>query len=332
MTYLENLNKALRELLETTSDVVIFGEDIMDPYGGAFKVTRGLQRDFPHRVLTTPISEAALTGLANGMALRGLRPILEIMFGDFTALCADQILNHTSKFRIMYNDQVKVPMTIRTPMGGGRGYGPTHSQCIEKLFFGIPDLRIVAPSIFYEPGKLLKQAVSDDMPVLFVEHKLLYPVELMTAGGSGTKVEHVPHILGYPISLLRNYASGKPDVCLITYGGVSRFVPSILGHLADEEIKVVACVPSLIKPLPTKLMCEIVAEASRVVIAEEGTGQWGWGAELAARLHESLFHKLCKPVRRIAALQTIIPASKTLELTVLPTAENIEHALLEMVE
>ena len=181
MTYLENLNGGLRELLETTNDVVIFGEDLMDPYGGAFKVTRGLQHDFPQRVLTTPISEAALTGLASGMALRGLRPVLEIMFGDFTALCMDQIINHASKFRIMYNDQVRVPITIRTPMGGGRGYGPTHSQSIEKLFLGIPDLRIVSPSIFYESGRLLKQAVADDMPVLFVEHKLLYPCLLYTS-------------------------------------------------------------------------------------------------------------------------------------------------------
>lgn len=332
MTYLENLNASLRELLETTKDVVIFGEDIMDPYGGAFKVTRGLQRDFPHRVLTTPISEAALTGLATGMALRGLRPVLEIMFGDFTALCMDQILNHASKFRIMYNDQVRVPITIRTPMGGGRGYGPTHSQCIEKLFFGIPDLRVISPSIFYESGRLLKQAVSDDMPVLFVEHKLLYPVELMTADAPGIFVENQPDILGYPVSLVRNYASSKPDVCLITYGGVSRFLPSILSHLAEEEIKVLACVPSLIKPLPIESISDVAAAAGRVVIAEEGTRPWGWGAELAARLHESLFQKLSKPVRRVAALQTIIPASKTLELAVLPSAEYIEKALLEMVE
>lgn len=332
MTYLESLNKSLRQLLETSSDVVIFGEDIMDPYGGAFKVTRGLQRDFPQRVLTTPISEAILVGLANGMALRGLRPVVEIMFGDFTALCMDQILNHASKFRIMYNDQVKVPLTIRTPMGGGRGYGPTHSQCIEKLFLGIPDLRLVAPSIFYEPGPLLRLAVSDDRPVVFVEHKLLYPVELITTNGPGITVESVPDTLGYPISLVRNYPSGKPDVCLITYGGVSRFLSAIFSRLADEEIKVVASIPSLIKPLPTEHLCEIAAQASRVVIAEEGTGQWGWGAEVAARLNELLFGKLAKPIRRIAALQTIIPASKTLELTVLPSAENIEKALLEMVE
>jgi len=152
MTYLESLNSGLRELLETLPEVVVFGEDLLDPYGGAFKVTRGLQRDFPQRVLTTPISEAALAGIANGMALRGLRPVLEIMFGDFLALCMDQIVNHGAKFRTMYNDSVTVPVTIRTPVGGGRGYGPTHSQCLEKLFFGIPDIRIVAPSVFGEAG------------------------------------------------------------------------------------------------------------------------------------------------------------------------------------
>jgi pyruvate/2-oxoglutarate/acetoin dehydrogenase E1 component len=332
MTYLESLNKNLREVLETTEDVILLGEDLMDPYGGAFKVTRGLQRDFPRRVLTTPISEAAITGLATGMALRGLRPVLEIMFGDFMALCMDQILNHAAKFRIMYNDAVRVPITIRTPMGGGRGYGPTHSQCIEKLFFGIPDLRVVAPSIFCESGRILKQAIFDDMPVLFVEHKLLYPVDLLTSDVPGMFIESRTGNLGYPVSLIRNYQSDKPDVSLITYGGMSRFVPSILKNLAKEEIRAVACVPTLIKPLPLDVIEEVGAWSGRVVIAEEGTIQWGWGAELAARLHDSLFHKLSKPVRRVGALQTIIPAAKTLEQAVLPCAEDVERALLEMVE
>lgn len=332
MTYLESLNTSLRKVLETTWDVVLFGEDLMDPYGGAFKVTRGLQRDFPERVLTTPISEAALVGLANGMALRGMRPVLEIMFGDFAGICMDQILNHASKFRMMYNDRVKVPVTIRTPMGGGRGYGPTHSQCIEKLFLGIPDLRIVAPSMFCEAGAVLTQAILDDRPTLFIEHKLLYPVELLTSDISGFWTESRTDRFGYPVSVIRNYSSGTPDVSLITYGGMSRFVPSVLQHLAEEEIKVVTCIPTLIKPLAFDAIRDVAAESGRVVVAEEGTVQWGWGAELAARLHDSLFHKLSRPVVRVGALDTVIPAARTLEQAVLPSSQDVERALLEAVE
>ncbi len=332
MTYLESLNICLRKALETNPDVILLGEDLMDPYGGAFKVTRGLQRDFPDRVLTTPISEAALAGVANGMALRGMRPVLEIMFGDFMGICMDQILNHASKFRVMYNNGVNVPITIRTPMGGGRGYGPTHSQCIEKLFFSIPDLRIVAPSVFSEAGGDLAQAIFDDMPVLFLEHKLLYPAELVSSDVPGLQVARELDEFGYPVSMVRNYESGKPDVSLITYGGMSRFAPSILRRLAEEEIKVLACVPSLIKPLPMALLQAAAAASGRVVVAEEACISWGWGAELSARLYDSSFHQLLKPVRRIGALASVIPAARSLEQAVLPSGEDIEKAILEMLE
>ena len=127
-------------MLKEHDEVILYGEDLLDPYGGAFKVTKGLSTKFPDRVLPTPISEAAMIGMAGGMAIGGLRPIVEIMFGDFLTLCADQIINHASKFRYMYNDQVCVPIVIRAPMGGGRGYGPTHSQSIESLFKGVPFL------------------------------------------------------------------------------------------------------------------------------------------------------------------------------------------------
>ena len=154
--YLNSLNQALRELLKENKGVYIIGEDIRDPYGGAFKVTKGLSLDFPDRVLNTPISEAAIVGIATGMAMRGLKPIVEIMFGDFITLAADQIVNHATKFNMMYANKVNVPLVIRTPMGGGRGYGPTHSQSLEKYFLGVPGLSVIAPSHFHNPGELLK--------------------------------------------------------------------------------------------------------------------------------------------------------------------------------
>jgi pyruvate/2-oxoglutarate/acetoin dehydrogenase E1 component len=151
-TVLDRLNHALHQALEADERVYILGEDILDPYGGAFKVSRGLSTKYPDRVLTTPISEAAIVGLASGMALKGLLPIVEIMFGDFVTLAADQLVNHAAKFRWMYNDQVRVPLVVRTPMGGRRGYGPTHSQSLEKMFMGIPGLKVVAPNTLGDPA------------------------------------------------------------------------------------------------------------------------------------------------------------------------------------
>ena len=168
------LNETLHALFAERDDVVRLGEDVLDPYGGAFKVTQGLSDAYPDRVLTTPISEASLFGVAAGMALRGQRPILEIMFGDFIALGLDQVVNGISKFREMYDDQVTVPLVVRTPMGARRGYGPTHSQSLEKLLLGIPNICVVAPSECHDVGALLAAAVEDERPVFFIENKLLY--------------------------------------------------------------------------------------------------------------------------------------------------------------
>src|SRR5512136_2612410 len=147
-TVLESLNTGLHQAFSMDPGVYLLGEDILDPYGGAFKVARGLSSSYPERVLTTPISEAGFVGIAAGMALRGLRPVVEIMFGDFISLIADQLINHIAKFHWMYNEQVHVPLVIRTPMGGRRGYGPTHSQTLEKLYLGVPGLKVVAPAAF----------------------------------------------------------------------------------------------------------------------------------------------------------------------------------------
>ncbi len=174
-TLLASLNAGLHRAFREDERVLILGEDLLDPYGGAFKVTRGLSTAYPERVLPTPISEAGFTGVAAGMALRGLRPVVEIMFGDFVTLIADQVVNHLAKFRWMYNEQVRVPLVIRTPMGGRRGYGPTHSQSLEKMYLGIPGLRLLAPAALGDPGALLAETIlHTEDPVLFVENKLLY--------------------------------------------------------------------------------------------------------------------------------------------------------------
>ena len=175
-TVIQALNEAMHEAMGRDERVFFLGEDVLDPYGGAFKFAKGLSTRFPERVLTTPISEAAITGIAAGLALLGMRPVVEIMFGDFLSLAFDQIFRiDACKYRWMYHDQVRVPMVVRTPMGGRREYGPTHSQCTEKHFLGIPGLRVVAPNALCDPkALLLARFPPHDEPTLFVEHKLLY--------------------------------------------------------------------------------------------------------------------------------------------------------------
>jgi pyruvate/2-oxoglutarate/acetoin dehydrogenase E1 component len=324
-TFLGSLNQALRHLLESDPSVFIWGEDLLDPYGGAFKVTAGLQADYPDRVLTTPISEAAIVGLANGMALRGYRPVVEIMFGDFITLAADQIINYAAKFRAMYRGQGAHSLVIRTPMGGGRGYGPTHSQSIEKIFFGIPGLRIVAPSLFHDPGALLTRAVQEtDDPVLFIEHKLLYAQEIFPEG------EQLPGLDGFPTRVVRNYTNGEPDVTLIGYGGVSLWLEPLMGRLAEEEIRLVAYLPASVQPLPIDDLAAAAAETGRVVIVEEATRTHGWGAEVAAALTERLWGKLKGPVVRVGAADTIVPTARPLEDAVLPSPGTIEKAIYKI--
>src|SRR5688572_6585286 len=215
-TILDRLNHALHHAMESDERVYVIGEDILDPYGGAFKVTRGLSTKFPGRVLTTPISEAAIVGVSNGLALRGLRPVAEVMFGDFVALAADQLINHAAKFRWMYNDLVRVPLVVRAPMGGRRGYGPTHSKSLEKLFLGVPGLRVVAPNCLGDAADLLEYAIlQDNDPVLFVEHKLLYTRPLLEAG-TGELLDWEINSSGdaYPTYTLRTPAAERAHLTI----------------------------------------------------------------------------------------------------------------------
>lgn len=330
-TYLKSLNESLRELLLFDERVYILGEDILDPYGGAFKVTKGLSEDFPGRVYNTPISEATIVGLAIGMAVAGLRPIVEIMFGDFITLAADQIVNHAAKFGQMYAEEVKVPLLIRTPMGGGRGYGPTHSQCLEKLFLGVPTLRIVAPSQFHPVGNILKYAVQDDEgPVLFIEHKLLYSKELVLSDTPVIHMEYQESINGYPIVILKNYDSRiySPDVAIITYGGTSLSLEKILEEMQSEEIWIKAVLPSLISEAQADKIGQMIEECQTILIVEEGTAGYGWSSELTASLYE-FFGRRCPRIRRVSSAPCVIPAARHMEDEVLPTIETIKRVMYE---
>lgn len=329
ITYLQDLQQGLRRLFEENCKAILLGEDILHPYGGAFKVSSDLSLRYPERVLTTPISEAAIVGVGAGLALRGYLPIVEIMFGDFLTLCADQIVNHATKFPAMF-PKSSCPLIIRTPMGGGRGYGPTHSQSLEKMFLGIPGLKIIAPSHFHQPGKLLRDvAAIEQGTTLFIENKMLYSLPLLW-GTSKLIQENVIDECGYDVTCIRNYINGEPDVCLISYGGVSQFLPDILEALAADEIRVQCVLPACIDPPPLQILAKYASLSEHVVIADEGYGDFGWADGIAAKLYPLIWRSLSAPIITVTSNRSVIPTSWQLEAETLISAKKIEDSILKV--
>jgi pyruvate/2-oxoglutarate/acetoin dehydrogenase E1 component len=326
-TVLEQLNLALHRAMEKDERVFVLGEDVLDPYGGAFKVSRGLSSRFPDRVLTTPISEAAIVGLANGMALRGLRPVAEIMFGDFITLAADQFTNHAAKFRWMYNDRVRVPMVVRTPMGGRRGYGPTHSQSLEKMLLGVPGLKVIAPNALGDPGVLLEAAVADDDPVLFVEHKLLYPRPILEPGKGDLVDFQITEGTGpFPFLILNPAYPAR--LTLATYGYNFELTrQAVIELMMEHEIFCDVIVFTQLSPFDLDPLFACLARTRRLLTVEEGTLTLGWGAEVAARAVEAVDGLR---VRRAAALDLPIANSKPLEDSILPSVGSIVRSAVSL--
>lgn len=329
-TVLESINHALHTALENDQRIYLLGEDILDPYGGAFKVTRGLSTKFPDRVLTTPISEAAIAGISSGMALRGMRPVAEIMFGDFVTLIADQLVNHAAKFRWMYDDKVRVPMVVRTPMGGRRGYGPTHSQTLEKMFLGVPGLKVVAPNTLGNPGDLLLAAIADDDPVLFVEHKLLYTRPLVEVG-AGELVDYEIKSSGLPYSNYYLHVIGNsPHLTIATYGYNFELVRQAVHDLMMEyEIFCDIVLLSQLSPYDLSLLFYSLEKTRRLLTVEEGGLTLGWGAEVAARSAEKVTGLA---VRRVAARDLPIANSRSLEDVILPSVKEIIETAVSLIK
>jgi pyruvate/2-oxoglutarate/acetoin dehydrogenase E1 component len=268
------------------------------------------------------------------MALRGLRPVVEIMFGDFVTLIADQLVNHIAKFRWMYKDQVRVPVVIRTPMGGRRGYGPTHSQTLEKLYLGVPGLRTLAPTAMGNPGRLLAAAIADENPVLFIENKLLYLSPLQDADSLAEfdliRLE-TPNSYA-PTYALRVRGAPPPTLTLAAYGHMAELARQAVRKLAYEhEIFVELVVPTQLAPFELEPLFAAVRRTRRLLVAEEGTLTLGWGAEILARTQETLGAKLTA-ARRVAAVDAPIPASPPLEEAILPGVEDIVTAAQKVLE
>jgi len=329
-TVLQNLNQGLIRSMESDKRVFLIGEDLLDPYGGAFKVTRGISTRFPERVLTTPISESAIIGVATGMAMRGLRPVVEIMFGDFVTLIMDQILNHASKFRWVYNDKVSVPIVIRTPMGGRRGYGPTHSQSLEKLFLGIPGVRVIALNTISDPAVIIESAIADDDPVIIIEHKLLYACQLLESGQGDlvdAKIEKIGNL--YPAYKV-NFSS-KPQITIATYGYNFEIVRKVaLEVLYEREIFSEIILFTQLSPFNLTPLLESISQSNRLLTVEEGTLSLGWGSELSSRVAESGIKNI--KIKRVGALDFPIANSKALEDKILPSHQVIKQAIYDLLE
>ena len=323
----QSINAALRLLLEEVPEVLVLGEDLHDPYGGAFKVTDGLSTDFPGRVISTPISEAGVAGASIGLALAGFKPITEVMFADFLTLCMDQIYNHAVKFPGMFRDMA-VPLVIRAPSGGRRGYGATHSQSPEHLFASVPGLTIVYGSHRHDVGRLLIDATMRwAYPVLFLEHKLLYSEPQDRA--DYVELPSAKHDVAADLFPTLRTGEDNPDVTLVTYGGMLPLVEAGAKRLRDEEeLAVEIVVPSLLAPLPRGTLTTQLRERKRVVVVEESHHQYGIAAEIAASLLERNYGG---KLLRIGAPPLPIPSARSLERQMLPDDSRVVEQVLRLI-
>ncbi|MDK2878020.1 MAG: acetoin:2,6-dichlorophenolindophenol oxidoreductase subunit beta [Thermoanaerobacteraceae bacterium] len=316
ITYAQAINQALREEMLNDSKVFCMGEDIA-LHGGIFGATRGLFKEFgAERVRNTPISEAGFIGTAVGAAVTGMRPVAELMYIDFTAVCMDQIVNQAAKLRYMFGGKAKVPIVIRTQGGGGRGNAAQHSQSLEAWFVHIPGIKVVMPATPYDAKGLLKSAIRDDDPVLFIEHKILYSVK-----GDVPEGEYL-----IPLGKADIKRPGK-DVTVIATSLMVHRALSAAEKLAKEGIDVEVIDPRTLKPLDIETIVSSVKKTNRVVIVHEAHKTGGVGAEIATRIMEEAFDYLDAPIKRVAGMDVPIPYNMELEKICIPQEEDIIDAI-----
>ncbi|MGI5212806.1 2-oxo acid dehydrogenase subunit E2 [Plantactinospora sp. CA-290183] len=325
----EELNEALHAAFAADPGAFLLGEDIADPYGGAFRVTKGLSTAYPDRVLSTPISEGAMLGVAGGLALSGHRVIVEVMFGDFLALGFDQVLNFATKSVSMYGTRTPMPLVVRAPVGGGRGYGPTHSQSLQKHFIGIPHLALYELSPLHDPAETLTAVLARDEPSILFEDKILYTQRRYRDGRVDDRLTFGHLDAERCWAHVRASTPGRNGrVVLIATGGVAhRAVAAAHQLLVEDGLDVHVLVPSLLYPADLAAVLPLLDDADSVWVAEESTAGGTWGAEVAAGLHRDAWHSLKQPVRLLHSADRIIPAAPHLERRMLLQAETIRDAI-----
>lgn len=310
------LGRALADAMEADPAVVVFGEDIAGA-GGSFGVTRGLLDRFgPDRVLDTPISEAAIAGMAVGAAMTGLKPVFEIMFMDFTTLVMDAVVNQAAKARFMFGAQCSVPFVLRTPHGGGLSAGPQHSQCLEAWFAHVPGLKVVCPSGPANAYGLLRSAIADPDPVIFVEHKGLYARKADVA-------DDLPVI---PLGRAATVRAGE-HVTLVCYGAAVALALAAAEQLAADGVSVEVIDLQTIQPWDEAAVLASLARTHRLVIVHEAVEAFGVGAEIAARMADIGFDELDGPIVRVGAPFMPIPFAAALEEAYQPSVAQVVDAI-----
>jgi pyruvate dehydrogenase E1 component beta subunit len=319
MRYREALNSALREEMQRDEDVFLMGEDI-GVFNGAFKVTQGLLDEFGEkRVRDTPISENTIVGMGVGAAMGGLRPVVELMTINFSLLAMDQIVNHAATVHYMFGGQVRVPMVIRMPQGAGHQLGPTHSHSWEALYLHVPGLLVAVPSTPADAKGLLKAAIRDDNPVIFIEHEYLY-------GQRGDVPDDDDHVTDFGSAEVRREGD---DVTIIGISRMAITAQKAADVLAEEhEIEAEVIDPRTLRPLDLDTIVKSVEKTNRAVIVEEGWPHGGVGANLAALIQEQAFDHLDAPVARVTGADLPMPYSKPLEQIAFPHEPQIVEAVI----
>jgi pyruvate dehydrogenase E1 component beta subunit len=318
MSYAQSIRQALIEEMEKDPRVIVLGEDV-GVYGGVFTTTRTLLERFgAERVRDTPISEAALAGMAVGMAMMGLRPVVEIMYEDFTTISLDQLVNNAAKMRYMSSGKISIPLVLRTQGGSGRGSAAQHSQSLEAWFAHVPGLVVIMPSTPNDAKGLLKAAIRDNNPVVFLEHKMLY----FTRGAIDTED-------CLPIGRADIKRPGKDLTVVATSWMVTR-VLAAAETMAAEGISAEVVDPRTLRPLDEETIVESVRKTKRALIVHEAPKFAGIGAEFTAAIYENCFPVLDQPVKRLAGVEAPIPYSKSLEDIAVPTQELIENTMRTM--
>lgn len=319
LTYAQAINEALMQNLERDERVFLMGEDI-GKYGGIFQATAGLLDKFGSgRIIDTPISESGFVGAAIGAALTGMRPVVEIMFIDFTTVAMDMIVNQMAKIHYMFGGKGKIPLVLRTNIGAGRGAAAQHSQSFHAFFVHIPGLKVITPSTPYDAKGLLNTAIRDEDPVLFIEHKKLYAI----------KGEVPEEYYTLPFGKAELKKEGKDITIVATHAMVSRSL-SVAEEFAKEEIDIEVVDPRTLRPLDKDSILRSVKKTGRLIVADEGPVTCGVSAEISATVAEEAVEYLQAPILRVGSPDTPVPFSPPLEKIYIPDEEDVREAVQRM--
>ena len=320
ISYGKAINEALHQEMERDDSVFILGEDVAK-MGGDFGITQGIWHRWPHRAKDTALSEQAIIGLANGAAICGLRPVLEIMFADFITCCYDQLVNNAAKLNFMYNGKAHCPITVRTVQGAGIRCAYHHSQNVEAWLMNVPGLVIVMPTTPYEAKGLLISSIRNNNPVVFLEHKLLYN----TKG----EVPEEPYTIDlYKAEIERE---GK-DITIVATQTALKLAHEAAAIMEKEGVSVEIIDPRTIMPLDKETIINSVAKTGRLIIAHEGPKFGGFGAEISAIISEHVWEYLRAPIMRVTSLDVPVAFAPVMEDYVLPKTEHVVKACREVME